>query len=364
MRRGAVWTRGVGWCQVIVLTLACATGLVGCKSTRYHLDILEDIHDDDYDLKNEVAVETPLDSFSASIVSVITGDRPPPPSFPVENPGMVCQRSIRALGSHPARSDAEYARAVSLLVPVSALGENPMSRMLALDLMIFQFEKRARPEIAAEPIDADPEIVGDELDRLDDRLAAWTEVRSRGGSESREAEDRCRESFRTLAGLDYTSWRDAAAVLRLFAALAPLRRYEVFESEILGGIHRVAPRAMRLALASAVTSTNEPEFVREEAAEGAGLLGDRSLVSTLNGVVRSDRSEAVRRRAAQALGRLDDPVAVPVLIDVVELDADRGVRYHAELALRRVTGVDHGSDVAAWRTWWREAGRDQADETP
>lgn len=347
----------------IVTALACVALLLGCKSTRYHLDVLEEIHDDDYRLRNRVAVDTPLERMSASFVAVITGDRPAPTPIPVENPGMLCQRTIRALGSNPARTDAEYARAISLLTPVAELAENPMSRMLALDLMVFQFTKRARPDLAADAIDADPAGVSAEVDRLDESLIEWSELRSRGES-TLEAEARCRESFRRLAGFEYSSWREAATVLRLFAAFAPLPGYATFDAELAGGIHRVAPLAIRLVIADVVTSRDQPDFVREEAAEGAGLLGDRDLVSVLNRVVSDDRSEAVRRRAAQALGRLGDGVAVPVLIDALELDADRGVRYHVEVALRRITGVDHGDDVAAWRAWWREAGREGEGGAP
>lgn len=335
----------VGRILICVLVLAAFSG---CKSVAYHLEVVEQLHDDDYNLTNEIAVMTPIDEAIASAVTLLFDSDGKPEPTVVKNPGMRCQRAILATSYAQPRDDGEYGRTLAVLAPVSALTENALTRAYALDLMVFHYQNNHEARFGAVDSGADVVDPTTTLDELKVYLEAFAE-----DPDDDEAIRSCKSALIALGDVAYSTWRDGASVLRLFASLYPSGSHAVFRGDIRRGIHRVAPQVLRMALTSAL-SARETAFVREEAVEGLGLLGNRDAIPQLNRVVIRDRSEDVRRRAAEALGRLRDRTAVPTLIEALELDEDAGVRWHAQMALVEITETDLGTEPAVWRDWWRK----------
>ncbi len=340
---------------VSVLALAVILAMSGCRSARDHLDALEQIHDENYSLVDKISVRSPFGRSMASLMTLLTNKAPSDPSpTRIKNPGMFCQRKILALSYEQPRSVVEYSRALSLLQPVSALGENPLSRTYALDLMGFLWGKYHDDTVPPASGERTSEEAEAALAELPERLEAY---RARPGDSALAAA--CEEAFEIVSDVEYTSWRDTASVLRLFGTLGRSSDYRRLVPAMERGIHRVAPIALRLSLVSAL-SVRETEFVREEAVEGLGILGDPLSLPHVNRVLVSDRSDAVRRRAAEALGRIGSPISMPSLIEALELDEDPGVRWHARRALAVIVEEDLGPDPDPWRKWWRSQRADEA----
>jgi hypothetical protein len=66
------------------------------------------------------------------------------------------------------------------------------------------------------------------------------------------------------------------------------------------------------------------------------------------------QSPDLRRRAVRALAGLRDAQSVPALLKLLE-QSDSSIAHEATLALVAVTLQDHGSDVRAWREWWKRS---------
>ena len=80
-----------------------------------------------------------------------------------------------------------------------------------------------------------------------------------------------------------------------------------------------------------------------------------ALVETLAELQRSSRNHQVRVSATQTLGRFDTLAAKDALIEGLT-NRDFGVVFEARVALRRLTGMDGGDDLAAWRRLLDETG--------
>jgi hypothetical protein len=96
----------------------------------------------------------------------------------------------------------------------------------------------------------------------------------------------------------------------------------------------------------------DPEAeVRWRAAWALGRL-DRTSPALRQAV--TDPDPVVADRAAWAVGQARDDEAVEPLLQALE--REERVALQAGLALGRITGLKHGSDVAAWQEWgkrWR-----------
>jgi len=322
-------------------------GIGACRTAEYNLDVLDALHDENYDLRREIAVSSPAERLVSNILGLFFARPEQPESEVVRNPPRLSQKSVLSLARRQPRDLAGYARSVATLAPISALGEDPLSRAYALDVMVFLHGEFDDPEAGRSTAEYDEEAVGRRLDELGEILSGLREEAA-----DPDAVVRGRSILRALGDVQYPNWRDATAVLRLFATLAR-------SSDALGGveldrgIRRVASQAIQLALVSALSSRELP-YVREEAAQGLGILGYPESVPRLTPVLQRDPEERVRGRAAQALGRIGDPVAVPELIDALALDEDPGVQWLASRALERITERSFGEDADRWRRYWRE----------
>lgn len=101
------------------------------------------------------------------------------------------------------------------------------------------------------------------------------------------------------------------------------------------------------------------EETRHWAVEGMALLGRDETIQPLLDIFKSDPSMRIRERAGCSLaqsGMLTRPQrmkAVPALLDMAaDASVDTMTRGWVFQALRDITGENHGTDAAAWRSWW------------
>lgn len=97
---------------------------------------------------------------------------------------------------------------------------------------------------------------------------------------------------------------------------------------------------------------DESKYVREQAADALGKIGDTRATGPLIAAL-EDKESDVRAKAARALGKIGDKRAVEPLIAALE-DERSYVRKQAAEALSKITGEDLGKDLRAWREWREE----------
>jgi HEAT repeat protein len=88
--------------------------------------------------------------------------------------------------------------------------------------------------------------------------------------------------------------------------------------------------------------------VRAAACETLGRRRGPEPARLLSTVVASDTDIDVRLAATRALGEVGDPAAVQGLSVALD-DPNPAMQYRAMKSLEKVTGRDHGRDVAAWK---------------
>jgi HEAT repeat protein len=121
-----------------------------------------------------------------------------------------------------------------------------------------------------------------------------------------------------------------------------------------------------LALASAVRLQRDGRFVepllkalhseqanlRSAAAETLARLDGPGLIQKLHGLAEEPTAGVPARQAAiAALGKTGHKAAVPALLSLLTSDLP-ALRQAAAAALEELTGLDHGSNIAAWQAWW------------
>lgn len=98
-------------------------------------------------------------------------------------------------------------------------------------------------------------------------------------------------------------------------------------------------------------ASGRPE-VRLAASDTLAVLTDANILLRLQSLVEDGQAEIGARQAAiGALGRCGRKQAVVVLLEQLG-SPDEPIRRAAADALADVSGQDHGTDVAIWRSWW------------
>jgi hypothetical protein len=327
---------------VVMWAIALIAALAGCKTTEYRLLLLRELHDERYDLQYRVAAPTAFERARISFASLF-GSRPGiPEERYVDDPGTLCQETILALASHPPSDPGTYASTISVLAPISALGENPLSRSYALTVMVFLHRKMG---VAPPPLDG-------ELAPFEDAEAAisrLTDLLPRYQNDRRDEEGiaACRTEFARLGGVDFVRIADAASALEL---LGRYWREPAFRDVTETAIHRIAPRAIVRCLTSALRDL--VDFVRTDAIHGLAAMQPPDAAERIAARLRVDPSPDVRRAGARALGQIAALQAVPDLISALEEDDDSSVRWVAMTSLERIAGESLGLYPEPWQEWW------------
>jgi HEAT repeat protein len=148
------------------------------------------------------------------------------------------------------------------------------------------------------------------------------------------------------------------AVLRLARAgdlsateqITPLLDSASEPSAIVRSTAAVALRMLgdKRALPALTAALDDPEpFVRADAAEAIGNLGDAGQAAPLARALQSDPDARVRLQAAMALRRAAGPLAVPPLILALD-DADESVSFAAHQGLMGITGQNLPPSRERW----------------
>jgi hypothetical protein len=99
------------------------------------------------------------------------------------------------------------------------------------------------------------------------------------------------------------------------------------------------------------------DTVRETGVLLYARLRPAGWIDELSLLLAHEREPRVLRQALVGLGGSGDLQVAPALVDWLALQQDDYLLDKGHAALRSLTGVDHGRDVAKWRSWWDQVGR-------
>ncbi|MEW6072539.1 MAG: HEAT repeat domain-containing protein [Planctomycetota bacterium] len=137
-----------------------------------------------------------------------------------------------------------------------------------------------------------------------------------------------------------------------------LRRRERAEDGLglffLDALRHASGTAVAATLHDLLAAAEDP-LPRAAVIDALAAQGDRTVEGDLARIHLQDESWHVRSRAAAALAALRSRAAIPVLIERLAAEEGR-VRTDIEAALRSLTGKAFGTNVEAWRDWWRAEG--------
>ncbi|NIL97993.1 MAG: hypothetical protein GTO76_09360 [Planctomycetales bacterium] len=112
----------------------------------------------------------------------------------------------------------------------------------------------------------------------------------------------------------------------------------------------------RVPVASAVLRAGLEDKDLDVQQAACAALGDRPdpETTTLLGAIVSSDSEPLdlRLAAIDTLGRLDNPAAALALAPALEPHVNPALQFRAVTHLKKITGLDHGNDLVAWRNYF------------